>query len=62
MDTSKELITLIKFSPKRENLLGEANDSMEGETCIEEDEIPGIVKFCPDKMDIESYMLQTYSR
>ena len=47
IDTSKKLITLIKYSPKRENLLGEVKDNVEGETCSEEDEIPGIVKFCP---------------
>lgn len=52
MDTSKELITLIKYSPKREHLLGEAKDNIEGESCNEEDEIPGIVKFCPTRWTV----------
>ena len=54
MDTSKEVITLIKYSPKRENLLGEIKDNMEGETCSEEDEIPGIVKFCPTRWTVKA--------
>ena len=54
MDTSKKLITLIKYSPKRENLLGEVKDNVEGETCSEEDEIPGIVKFCPTRWTVKA--------
>ena len=30
MDTAKEIISLIKFSPKRENLLGEIKENLEG--------------------------------
>ena len=31
MDTAKEITTLIKFSPTRENLLGEIKENIEGE-------------------------------
>ena len=30
MDTSKEIVTLIKYSPKRENMLGGIKDNLEG--------------------------------
>ena len=30
MDTAKEIVSLIKFSPKRENLLGEIKGNLEG--------------------------------
>ena len=30
MDTTKEIVSLIKFSPKRENLLGEIKENLEG--------------------------------
>ena len=54
MDTSKELITIIKYSPKRENSLGEVKDNMEGETYSEENEIPGIVMFCPTRWTVKA--------
>lgn len=55
MDNSKQPMTFIKYSPKRENLLSKVKDNMERETYSEGGEIPGIVKFYHG----ESYMLQT---
>ena len=30
MDTAKEIVSLMKFSPKRENVLGEIKENLEG--------------------------------
>ena len=42
MDTVKEIVSLIKFSPKRENLLGEIKENLEGH----ESEAKGILGLC----------------
>lgn len=58
MDTSKELITLIKYSPKRETMLGDLKDNIEGETCDDEEKVPGIVKFCPTRWTVKATCYQ----
>jgi len=43
MDTAKEIVSLIKFSPKRENLLGDIKENIEGP----ESEAKGILGLAP---------------
>ena len=43
MNTAKEIVFLIKFSPKRGNLLGEIKENLEGP----ESEANGILGLCP---------------
>ena len=43
MDTTKEIVSLIKFSPKRESLLGEIKENLEGP----ESEAKGLLGFAP---------------
>lgn len=65
MGTSKEIVTLIKYSPKRENMLGGIKDNLEGETADEQLSPAGIVKFCPTRWTVRAtcYMriLDNYS-
>lgn len=57
--------TLIKYSPKRENMLGGIKDNLEGETTDEQLSPAGIVKFCPTRWTVRAtrYMriLNNYS-
>ena len=50
MDTAKEVVTLIKFSPKRESLLGEIQQN------IQERELAthGIIKLCPTRWTVSA--------
>ena len=49
MDTAKEIVSLIKFSPKRENLLGEIKENLEGP----ESEAKGILgRLCPTRWTV----------
>ena len=43
MDTAKEVVTLTKFSPKRENLLGEIKENFEEPKSVPK----GIIGLCP---------------
>ena len=56
MDTAKEIVTLIKFSPKRENLLGKIQEN------LEEDEgelaTRGIIKLCPTRWTVHASCFQ----
>ena len=54
MDTSKEIVTLIKYSPKRENMLGRIKDNLEGETTDEQVPVAGIVRFCPTRWTVRA--------
>ncbi|XP_028412554.1 uncharacterized protein LOC114535447 [Dendronephthya gigantea] len=48
MDVAKEIVTLIKFSPKHENLLGEIQENLkEGELATH-----GIIKLCPTRWTV----------
>lgn len=58
MDTSKELATLIKYSPKRETMLGDLKDNIERETCDGEEKVLGIVKFCPTRWTVKATCYQ----
>lgn len=58
MDTSKELATLIKYSPKRETMLGDLKDNTERETCDGEEKVLGIVKFCPTRWTVKATCYQ----
>ena len=54
MDTAKEIVTLIKFSPKRENLLGEIQENLEeGELATH-----GIIKLCPTRWTVRASCFQ----
>ena len=50
MDTAKEIASLIKFSPKRENLLGEVKENLEGA----EYEAKGILGLCPTRWTVRA--------
>ena len=54
MDTSKEIVTLIKYSPKRENMLGGIKDNLEGETTDEQVPVAGIVRFCSTRWTVRA--------
>lgn len=51
INTSKEIVTLIKYSPKREAMLGVVQDNIEGEV-DDEYRVPGMVKFCPTRWTV----------
>ena len=54
MDTAKEVVTLIKFSPKRENLLGEIKENLEqGESAAHD-----IIKLCPTRWTVRASCFQ----
>ena len=50
MDTAKEIVPLIKFSPKRENLPGEIKENLEGP----ESEDKGILGLCPTRWTVRA--------
>ena len=50
MDTAKEIVFLIKFSPKRENLLWEIKENLEGP----ESEAIGILGLCPTRWTVRA--------
>ena len=52
METAKEIVSLIKFSPKRENLLGEIQGNLEGP----ESEAEGIL--CPNRWTVRASCFQ----
>ena len=54
MDTAKEIVSLIKFSPKRENLLGEIKENLEGP----ESEVKGILGLCPTRRTVRTRCFQ----
>ena len=54
MDTTKEIVSLIKFSPKRENLLGEIKNNLEGP----ESEANGILGLCPTRWTVHASCFQ----
>jgi len=53
MDYSKEIVLLIKLSPKRENILGEVKDNLEGEMEYVTD-TPGLAKFSATRWTVRS--------
>ena len=54
MDTAKEIVSLIKFSSKRENLLGEIKENLEGP----ESEAKGILGLCPTRWTVRARCFQ----
>ena len=54
METAKEIVSLIKFSPKRENLLGEIKENLEGP----ESEAKGILGLCPTRWTVRARCFQ----
>ena len=54
MDTAKEIVSLIKFSPKREILLGEIKENLEGP----ESEAKGILGLCPTRWTVCAHYSQ----
>ena len=52
METAKEIVSLIKFSPKRENLLREIQGNLEGP----ESEAEGIL--CPTRLTVRASSFQ----
>ena len=53
MDTAKEIVSLIKFPPKRGNLLGEIKENLEGP----EFEAKGILGLCPTRWTVRARRL-----
>ena len=51
MNTSKEIVTLIKFPPKRENMLGTVTQNIEGDSA---DQAPGVSKFSVTRWTIRA--------
>ena len=54
MDRAKEIVSLIKFSPKRENLLGESKENQEGP----ESEVKVILGLCPTRWTVRARCFQ----
>ena len=54
MDTAKEIVSLITFSPKRENILGEIKENLEGH----ESEAKGIIGLCPTRWTVHASCFQ----
>ena len=54
METAKEIVSVIKFSPKRENLLGEIKENLEGP----ESEAKGILGLCPTRWTVRASCFQ----
>ena len=54
MDKAKEIVSLIKFSPKRENLLGEIKENLEGP----ESEAKGILGLCLTRWTVRASCFQ----
>ena len=53
MDTAKEIVTLIKFSPKRERLLGDIKENLD-----EEHAAGGIITLCPTRWTVRASCFQ----
>lgn len=51
LDTAKELVVLIKYSPKREAILGDIKENIEEESCCKE-RVGGILKLCPTRWTV----------
>ena len=51
MDTSREIVKLIKLSPKRENILGDIRYNIEGDT---EDHAPGLAQFSATRWTVRA--------
>ena len=56
MDTAKELVVLIKCSPKREAILGDKKENKKEESCSEE-RVSSILKLCPARWTVKGSML-----
>ena len=54
MDTTKEIVSFIKFSPKRENMPGEIRENLEGP----ESEAKGILGLCPARWTVHAPWFQ----
>ena len=54
MDTAKEVVTLIKFSPKRDNLLGKIKENLEEP----ESAAKGIIGLCPTRWTLRASCFQ----
>ena len=54
MDTAKEIFSLIKFLPKRENLLRKIKENLEGP----ESEAKGILGLCPTRWAVRARCFQ----
>ena len=54
MDTAKEIVSLIKFSTNRENLLGEIKGNLEGS----ESEAKSILGLCPTRWTVHASCFQ----
>ena len=54
MDTAKEIVSLKNFIPKRENLLGEIKENLEGP----ESEAKGTFGLCPARWTIRARCFQ----
>lgn len=56
LNTAKELVTLIKYSPKRENMLGEVKDNIveEEDKGFDEKAVGGILKLCPTRWTVRA--------
>ena len=54
MDTAKEVVTLIKFSPKRENLLGQIKENLKEP----ESAAKGIIGLCPTRWTVRASCFQ----
>ena len=53
MDTAKEVVTLIKFSPKRERLLGDIKENLD-----EEPASGGVISLCPTRWTVRASCFQ----
>ena len=49
MDTAKEVVTLIKFSPKRERLLGDIKENLD-----EQPATGGVISLCPTRLTVRA--------
>ena len=54
MDTAKQIVFLIKFSPKRENLLGEIQGNLQGP----ESEAKGMLGLCSTRWTVRASCFQ----
>ena len=55
VNNTNEIVKLVKFSPKRENLLGQIKSNIEMEDEEESISASGLTKFCAlNKVDCES--------
>lgn len=54
MDTVKELVVLIKYSPKRETIFGDIKENIKEESCSKE-RVGGILKLCPTRWTVRAH-------